>query len=153
MEPAATPARRVRASSRREIWRGVFSISCRMGNLFMVDVGEILTSPAGDVTIPRTGKGMLRMQSKNTVEYDAIVVGSGASGGWACKRLAEAGLKIALVDAGRTHGDEDFREHKPLFELRYRNKAPELVKKTRPVQSQLGACDEYTSDWFCNDLE
>src|SRR5438552_7409760 len=85
--------------------------------------------------------------------YDAIVVGSGASGGWACKRLSEAGLKVALVDAGRTHGDEDFREHKPLFELRYRNKAPELVKKTRPVQSQLGACDEYTSDWFCNDLE
>jgi len=93
------------------------------------------------------------MADLSKTHFDAIVVGSGASGGWACKRLSEAGLKVALVDAGRTHGDEDFREHKPLFELRYRNKAPELVKKTRPVQSQLGACDEYTSDWFCNDLE
>lgn len=34
--------------------------------------------------------------------FDAVVVGSGASGGWASKRLAEAGLKVALergVDA------------------------------------------------------
>jgi len=40
--------------------------------------------------------------------FDVIVVGSGASGGWACKRLAEAGLKVALVDAGRPHTDKDF---------------------------------------------
>src|SRR2546430_805265 len=153
MEPAATPARRVRASSRREIWRGVFSISCRMGNLFMVDVGEILTSPAGDVTIPRTGKGMLRMQSKNTVEYDAIVVGSGASGGWACKRLAEAGLKIALLEAGKPQSDENFSEHKPEFELKYRNRAAEILRKTRPVQRIFDVCSEYNYDWFVNDLE
>ena len=33
--------------------------------------------------------------------FDAIVVGSGASGGWACKRLAEAGLKVAVLAAGK----------------------------------------------------
>ena len=33
--------------------------------------------------------------------FDVVVVGSGASGGWACKRLAEAGIKVALVDCGR----------------------------------------------------
>ena len=33
--------------------------------------------------------------------FDVIVVGSGASGGWAAKRLAEAGVKVALVDVGR----------------------------------------------------
>ena len=90
-------------------------------------------------------------QAKN--QFDVIVVGSGASGGWACKRLSEAGLKVALVDAGRKHGDEDFREHKRPFDLKYRDRAPETIRKTRPVQSQLGSCNEYTYDWFCNDLE
>jgi len=31
--------------------------------------------------------------------YDAVVVGSGATGGWAAKQLAEAGLKVALLEA------------------------------------------------------
>jgi choline dehydrogenase-like flavoprotein len=93
------------------------------------------------------------MADQSKQKFDAIVVGSGASGGWACKRLSEAGLKVALVDAGRPHGDEDFREHKPPFSLKYRDLAPEIIKKTRPVQSQLGSCDEYIWDWFCNDLD
>ena len=93
------------------------------------------------------------MGQKTREQFDVVVVGSGASGGWACKRLSESGLKVALVDAGRPHGDEDFREHKPAFALKYRDHAPELIRKTRPVQSQLGSCNEYTYDWFANDLE
>jgi glucoside 3-dehydrogenase (cytochrome c) catalytic subunit len=84
--------------------------------------------------------------------YDVIVVGSGASGGWACKRLAEAGLKVALLDAGKPQSDENFTEHKPAFELKYRNMAPEILRKTRPIQSKF-ACDEYNADWFVNDHE
>jgi choline dehydrogenase-like flavoprotein len=91
-------------------------------------------------------------QDSSTV-YDAIVVGSGASGGWAAKRLSEGGLNVALVDAGRVHGDEDFREHKRPFDLKYRDLAPEFVRQTRPIQSQLDSCNEYTYDWFANDLE
>ena len=39
--------------------------------------------------------------------YDAIVVGSGISGGWAAKELAEKGLKVLLLERGRDvkHGD------------------------------------------------
>jgi choline dehydrogenase-like flavoprotein len=85
--------------------------------------------------------------------YDVIVVGSGASGGWAAKRLSEAGLKVALVDAGRQQSEANFTEHKPAFELKYRDMAREIVRKTRPVQSQVGACNEYTYTWFCNDLD
>jgi len=84
--------------------------------------------------------------------YDVIVVGSGASGGWACKRLAEAGLKVALLEAGKPQSDANFTEHKPEFALKYRNGARELLRKTRPVQSIM-ACDEFNQDWFVNDHE
>ena len=33
--------------------------------------------------------------------YDAIVVGSGISGGWAAKELTEKGLKVLLLERGR----------------------------------------------------
>ena len=87
-------------------------------------------------------------------KYDVIVVGSGAAGGWACKRLAEAGLKVALLEAGRPQSNENFSEHTPPFELKYRNLAPEILRKTRPIQMQMGdVCNEYTQDWFVNDIE
>ncbi len=92
------------------------------------------------------------MNEKTSDQFDVVVVGSGASGGWACKRLTEAGLKVVLVDAGRTHTAKDYREHIPPFALKYRNLAPEIVRKTRPIQSLTG-CDEYNYDWFCNDIE
>jgi choline dehydrogenase-like flavoprotein len=84
--------------------------------------------------------------------FDVIVVGSGASGGWACKRLAEAGLKVALLEAGAPQSDRNFTEHKAPFEIQYRNQAPEIVRKTRPIQSHF-ACDEFNYKWFCNDLD
>jgi choline dehydrogenase-like flavoprotein len=83
--------------------------------------------------------------------FDAIVVGSGASGGWACKRLAEAGLQVALLDAGRPLADPEFQEHQPSFALPYRNRSSQLIGRTRPVQ-QLFA-DEYNYKWLANDLE
>ena len=85
--------------------------------------------------------------------FDALVVGSGASGGWACKRLSEAGLNVALVDAGRPQSDKNFTEHLPPFQLKYRDRATEVIRKTRPVQKDCYACMEYNYDWFCNDLE
>lgn len=91
-------------------------------------------------------------ESANEV-FDALIVGSGASGGWACKRLAEAGLKIALLDAGPPQSDKNFTEHMPAFQLKYRNLAPEVISRTRPLQAQCYACTEYNYEWFCNDLE
>jgi choline dehydrogenase-like flavoprotein len=80
-------------------------------------------------------------------------VGSGASGGWAAKRLSEAGVHVALVDCGRPHGDEDFTEHKPAWQLKYRDRADTLMRQTRPVQKDCYACMEYNAHWFANDLE
>ena len=93
------------------------------------------------------------MAQKTDPSYDVIVVGSGASGGWAAKRLAEAGVSVALVDAGRPHRAEDFREHRRPFDLPYANLTRETLRRTRPRQTDCYACTEYNADWFVNDIE
>ncbi|MBV9671005.1 MAG: NAD(P)-binding protein, partial [Acidobacteriales bacterium] len=34
--------------------------------------------------------------------YDALIVGSGASGGWVAKELTEAGMQVLMLEAGPT---------------------------------------------------
>jgi choline dehydrogenase-like flavoprotein len=92
------------------------------------------------------------MQNAGKPDYDVIVVGSGASGGWACKRLSEAGVKVALLEAGKPQSDSNFTEHKPDFEFKYRDRAHEVLRKTRPIQSRF-ACSEHNYEWFANDLD
>src|SRR5215471_6501944 len=74
------------------------------------------------------------------------------TGGWAAKRLSEAGLTVALLEAGRNVSPKEFTEHMPAYKLRFRGLSAEIVK-TRPVQKQCYACMEYNYDWFVNDLE
>ena len=94
------------------------------------------------------------MTEKKTQDaYDVLVVGSGASGGWAAKRLTEKGARVALVDAGRPQSITSFNEHEPGFRLPYRDQSHELIKRTRPTQKDCYACMEWNYDWFCNDLE
>jgi choline dehydrogenase-like flavoprotein len=83
--------------------------------------------------------------------FDVLVVGSGASGGWAAKRLSEAGLSVALLDAGRKLTQADYREHVPRFALKYRGRSAAFVRRAHPVQGSGSA--EFTADWFVNDLE
>jgi choline dehydrogenase-like flavoprotein len=90
-------------------------------------------------------------QAGNT--FDVLVIGSGASGGWVAKRLTEAGIRIALLDAGRPHTAADFREHTRPFDLKYRDRAPDVIRRTRTVQKDCYACRESNYDWFVNDLE
>jgi choline dehydrogenase-like flavoprotein len=88
-----------------------------------------------------------------TTRFDVIVVGSGASGGWAAKRLSEAGIKVALLEAGKPQGSADFKEHVPAYDLTYRDRASELIRRTRPKQRDCYACREWNYKWFVNDLE
>ena len=88
-----------------------------------------------------------------TTRFDVIVVGSGASGGWAAKRLSEAGIKVALLEAGKPQGNADFTEHVPAYDLTYRDKASEWMRRTRPRQRDCYACREWNYKWFVNDLE
>jgi choline dehydrogenase-like flavoprotein len=91
-------------------------------------------------------------QDPLTQTYDAIVVGSGATGGWAAKRLSEAGLNVALLEAGRNVSPKEFTEHMPAFHLKYRNMSLDWLK-SRPIQRQCYACMEYNYDWFVDDLQ
>ena len=93
------------------------------------------------------------MQDVSKQRFDVIVVGSGASGGWAAKRLSEAGVKVALLDCGRPQSDRNFTEHQPAFELKYRNLIPDVIRRTRPIQKDCYACREYNYHWFCNDID
>jgi choline dehydrogenase-like flavoprotein len=86
--------------------------------------------------------------------YDAIIVGSGATGGWAAKRLSEAGLDVAVLEAGRNVSPKEFTEHKAAFELKYRDMSGSGEwRKSRPIQTQCYACTEYNYDWFVDDLK
>ena len=112
----------------------------------------LVSRPHAQAAALVTPRGVL-VTTDDRRSFDVLVVGSGASGGWAAKRLSEAGLTTALVDAGRPQTDASFSEHVPSFTLKYRDRAAELIRKTRPTQKDCYACMEYNYDWFCNDLE
>jgi choline dehydrogenase-like flavoprotein len=93
------------------------------------------------------------VQTTSSQNFDVIVVGSGASGGWAAKRLSEAGITVAILEAGKPQSDKSFSEHVPAYDLRYRDKASEFIRRTRPRQRDCYACREWNYKWFANDLE
>jgi choline dehydrogenase-like flavoprotein len=86
--------------------------------------------------------------------FDAIVVGSGATGGWAAKWLTEAGMRVCLLEAGPKITPQDFSEHTQPWQVPFLNLGidPEIAR-TRPIQSRCYACREYNYRWFVNDLE
>ncbi len=90
-----------------------------------------------------------------TTTYDAIVIGSGISGGFAAKELGEKGLKTLVLEAGRpTVPEKDYVEHVPVWDVRFRglrDRKSQLAKQ--PIQRQCYACDEWASKFFVNDNE
>lgn len=88
--------------------------------------------------------------------YDAIVVGSGATGGWAAKELTEKGLRVIMLEAGpKLDPSRDFKMVTWPYELKYRNVIPqtELLKKRQYIQSKCYACDEYSNHLFVDDVD
>ena len=62
--------------------------------------------------------------------YDAIIVGSGACGGWAALELTRAGMKVLMLEAGaRVEPTTDFH-HTFLYEMDYRGQGkPGLLRR------------------------
>jgi choline dehydrogenase-like flavoprotein len=91
-------------------------------------------------------------------EYDAIVVGSGISGGWAAKELCEKGLRTLVLERGRNveHGKDYITEHKPAWQMQLRNRRipPESpLAKDYPVQARTGQFIEAAAHFFLKDSE
>jgi len=88
--------------------------------------------------------------------YDAIVVGSGATGGWVAKELTAAGLTVAVLEAGRKLDPAvDYSEHKRPFDMPFhgRRLARGALVAEQPVQVKCYQCDEYASHLFVKDTE
>ena len=91
--------------------------------------------------------------SPNPEVFDAIVVGSGATGGYAAKKLTEAGMTVALLEAGKAITPKDFTEHQMPWDLPGLGLDESGMEKTRPIQSKCPGCTPYNYSWFVNDLE
>ena len=88
--------------------------------------------------------------------YDAIIVGSGITGGWAAKELTEKGLNTLVLEAGRTIVPErDYVEHVPAWEMKFRGWDNRFEReRTQPIQRECYyACDEYSHKFFVNDVD
>ena len=88
--------------------------------------------------------------------YDAIVVGSGITGGWAAKELCERGLRTLVVERGRhvEHGKDYVTESLQPWELPHRGRGdPALYERDYAIQSLNYAFSEATRHFFVNDRE
>jgi choline dehydrogenase-like flavoprotein len=89
------------------------------------------------------------------MDFDAIVVGSGMSGGWAAKELCEAGLKTLVIERGRhvTHG-ADYQDFKELWEVDNRGMIPEDdLDKDYQIQRNCYAFKSWNRDFFVKDSD
>jgi len=91
-----------------------------------------------------------------TPRYDAVIIGSGITGGWAAKELTEKGLNTLILEAGRPITPEkDYVEHVPVWELKYRDWDDRKERQaTQPIQRECYyACDEFSNKFFVKDSD
>lgn len=87
--------------------------------------------------------------------FDAIVIGSGMSGGWAAKELCEKGLKTLLLERGR---DVKHLKDYPTtsmfpWEFKHRGQIPYAIAQENPVISRCYAFKEDAMHFFVKDKE
>jgi choline dehydrogenase-like flavoprotein len=99
----------------------------------------------------------MNLNTKATAQntYDAIVVGSGISGGWAAKELTEKGLKVLMLERGRNieHIKDYTTAMKKPWEFEHRGRLTTEQIETHPVQKRDYPYTEFNESFWVNDKE
>ncbi len=88
-------------------------------------------------------------------KYDAIVIGSGISGGWAAKELCEKGLKTLVLERGRMveHNKDYPTAHMSPWEFRHAGWMPRAFRKQNPLIIKAAGFGEDTAHFFIEDKD
>jgi choline dehydrogenase-like flavoprotein len=88
-------------------------------------------------------------------DYDAIVVGSGITGGWAAKELTELGLRTLVLEAGRPVDPvKDAVEHVPPWEMPFRGLGDRAkIEARQPIQRRSVSFDELSCRFWTDDVD
>ncbi len=97
----------------------------------------------------------LNLKAKPQNTYDAIVIGSGISGGWAAKELCEKGLKTLVLERGRDvrHVTDYPTATKNPWDFPHRGRFSAESERENPVVNRCYAFDEATQHFFVKDDE
>jgi choline dehydrogenase-like flavoprotein len=87
--------------------------------------------------------------------FDAIVIGSGISGGWAAKELTEKGLKVIMLERGRNieHVKDYVNANKDLWEFPHRGGRTQQMIEDYPVLKRDYPLNETVLDYWAKDKE
>src|SRR5690606_33217105 len=96
--------------------------------------------------------GPMQREERN---YDAIVVGSGISGGWAAKELTEKGLRVLLLERGKNveHIKDYVNALKGPWEYKYRGGRSRAMEEAYPVLKRDYPLNEKNLDWWASDKD
>jgi choline dehydrogenase-like flavoprotein len=99
----------------------------------------------------------LNVNNKATAQntYDAIVIGSGISGGWAAKELTEHGLKVLMLERGRNfeHIKDYESAKKDPWQFEHRGAVTQKQLKERPVIARTWGKTEAIMDYWAKDID
>src|SRR5277367_3822505 len=99
----------------------------------------------------------LNVNNKATAQntFDAIVIGSGISGGWAAKELCEKGLKVIMLERGQDikHVTDYVNATKAPWEFPHRGRATQKLILDYPVLRRDYPLNEINTDWWASDKD
>ena len=97
----------------------------------------------------------INSNGKQDHSFDAIVIGSGISGGWAAKELCEQGLKTLVLERGRNvvHIKDYPTANRHPWELKHRGQLSAEFLAENPLISKAAGISESTSHFFIKDKD